>query len=168
MQPASAPPLPTAVAEPGAPLDAGTAVLALSAGLGMALLCALAWAAVVAATKYEIGFLATLVGFACAWAVHRVAKARRTDLALGAAALGLVAIAIGKFLGTGLLLLREIGAGLLDAEMWSFHADYMLHHLGSFLDGYDVLWVALAILAAWRQLGPRKAVQAAAHAPTPR
>lgn len=155
--------LDAAAAAQGPAATSGALALAFVAGAVVALLGAVAWAAASIATGYNIGFLAWLIGAATGFTVLRVAKGpvglfERIFIALFAGA----AILMGKYLifadawrtaashhGTS--------AGWVDGDAISF----FVHNFGPGVGfrAIDWLWVALAVIAAFRVSEARQLIR---------
>ena len=135
------------VASPPQPEPDQRVGAALLAGLAAAVLGGIGWGLVVKWTGYEAGILALAVGLLAAFAVYAATGGRRGhELQVVAAATALVGIVIGKYLGFAFEA-REVfpGVGLLSGEMLRLFRDGLHDILGL----YDLLWIALAVTAAW-------------------
>ena len=143
----SAPPAPTTAPEPSESL-----VRAVAAGLVAAIVGGVAWALIVKASDYEVGFVAWGIGFLVGTAVvfaTRGAKSRRLQIV--AVALALVGILIGKYLSFALVVQEDaesIGAsiGLFSGDMFELFRE----NLDTVFGLFDLLWVGLAVVSAWR------------------
>jgi hypothetical protein len=139
--------------------EGGSRVGALSAAVLVALGGGLVWAGVVIVTKYDIGILAWLVGAATGYAVHRLGGGTVT-VADRAIAAGLAAG--GILLGKYVIFVHE----LKDALRTIFHTNaaavgyfdtrelsFFVHHFGEVVRWTYILWIGLAMLAAFRVSG---------------
>jgi hypothetical protein len=155
---AVATPLPVPAVEEG-----GSRVGALAAAVLTALGGGLVWAVVVIVTKYDIGILAWLVGAATGYAVHRLGGSTVTvaDRAIAA-----VLAACGILLGKYVIFVHE----LKDALRTILHTNptavgyfdtremhFFVHHFTELVRWTYVLWIGLAMLAAYRVSGGQNA-----------
>jgi hypothetical protein len=129
------------------------------AGAAVALIGGLVWAAVVIATRLDIGVLAWLIGAATGLAIARVAGGGvGTGIRVLAGGFSAAAIIVGKYVifvhdvrkvFGPLLALQGRSVGYLDrSQMHIF-----LHHFGTFVRPIYALWVGLAFFAAYRTAG---------------
>ena len=88
------------------------ALAGASAGLGGGII----WAVIVAASNYEIGWIAWGIGAAIGWAMGRVTQQRSIELAGVAAALALMSLLLGKVLIQQFVTGPEIESNLMDPE----------------------------------------------------
>jgi hypothetical protein len=135
----------------------GQSLLLAVLGAGLAAIAGgLVWGAIVIATDYEIGFMATGIGLLAGFGVAGLSGKRGLPLQLTAVLASLTGILVGKyiiffsvfreFVG------QEYGAAAI-ANVTLFSPDVISTFFQSFfvfLSPYDVLWVILAVLAAWR------------------
>jgi hypothetical protein len=143
----SEPPAPTNAPEPSSSLTR-----AIAAGLVAAIAGGVAWALIVKASDYEVGFVAWGIGFLVGTAIvfaTRGAKGR--PLQIVAVVLALVGILLGKYLTYALIVQEDIEAfgesiGLFSADMFEFFRD----DLDAVFSFFDLLWVGLAVASAWR------------------
>jgi hypothetical protein len=148
--------------------SAGALVQALIGGVFAALVGGAAWAVLVIVSGYEIGFAAIGIGFLSGCGVVLMSRGGMGPLFQVIAALSSVlGVAVGKYVYYFYYLkeavteeyglevaanVRLLSLGVLE----SFIMD-----AGSFLGGFDILWVALAVITAWKipslkTLGPKK------------
>jgi hypothetical protein len=132
------------------------AAAALAAAVGAA-----AWALMVIVTGTTFGIAAAGLGILSGRLVFRFTGGRRGAFPFAAAAVSVaVALAVGKYAAFAYLIHRDaqqrFGAaganfyGYLSGHIWdAFHSS-----LGSQFGGFDALWVAFGLLAAWRIVGP--------------
>jgi hypothetical protein len=73
-------------------------LFALIGGAVAALLAAIAWAAITAATSFQIGFMSIGVGFAVAFAVRYFGRSNDRKFAILSAALALAGCVLGNYL----------------------------------------------------------------------
>jgi hypothetical protein len=149
---AAPPPVP-AIAEPGSRVGALAAAALAALGGG------LVWAGVVIVTKYDIGILAWLVGAATGYAVHRLGGSLVT---VADRAIACVLAACGILLGKYVIFVHE----LKDALRTVFHTSpaavgyfdtrelhFFVHHFTEVVRWSYILWIGLAMLAAFRVSG---------------
>jgi hypothetical protein len=137
-----------AVQEPG-----GVNLLfAAAGGLVGALVGAAVWAGVAIATNYEVGYVAVLVGFLAGLGVNIGARRQRGALlqylAAGLAVVGLLAAKYMLFAYAMAKVAREQGVDIsyLDSRLVSVFPEA----LGEMVNGFDALFLILALLAAYR------------------
>jgi hypothetical protein len=127
---------------------------AAGAGLAAGIGGAVAWAAIVQLTHFEIGIVASFIGVGVGKAVAYASGKRRgpayQKLAMGLALLG---VAGGKLLidawQTQEYLKTEgqsISAGDLARLIWQF----LLHKPSALFSVIDLLWIGIAVFAAWQ------------------
>ncbi len=129
----------------------------LLGGLGAALLGGGIWAAIVIATDYEIGYMATGIGVLAGYAVVLFAHRQKgTALQIVAVLSALLGIAVGKYVALYYVLAKLVGErqGTNAAGQMSIFSagvfEFFVQHVGSLVSGFDLLWVVLAVVAAWR------------------
>ena len=134
-------------------------LMAVIGGLVGAVIGGIIWAAIIVVTEYEIGYVAIGVG-ALAGGGVLLATNRQRGLSFQTIAVmtSVLGIFIGKFLGGvyfyreiliedyGMEVVNQIGIGGLFADTLQFFPDY----LSFTLEPIDLLFVALAIITAWR------------------
>jgi hypothetical protein len=140
-------------------------VIALVAAFVAAIIGGAIWGGIVILTNYEIGFMATGIGLLCGFAVTFFTEKKGLPLQIIAVFAALAGILVGKYL-TFFSVLKDILASEFGAAAASqvgiFSSDvvsFFFESFGDLLSFYDLLWVALAILAAWsipRAVGARK------------
>jgi MFS family permease len=153
--PYTPPPAPDPFARP--PRSRGSALLlAAAAALAAAIAGGIVWGLVVKWSDYEVGILAWAIGFAVGSAVL-VAASRRKGPELQAIAIvgALVGILLGKYLSFAFAVQDEaerlgIEIGLLSRDM----VDIFRDSLSDVFGGFDLLWIGLAVVSAWRLLRP--------------
>lgn len=115
-------------------------------GLG-ALVSAAVWAAIAIATEFEIGYIAVLLGFLAGWGVKLGAgRARGVPLQVIAVVWSLLGLFIAKYAIVAGILGRDYGLPYVGAETF----DVFLEVLPEMVSPFDLLWVVLAVGAAWR------------------
>ncbi|HRQ64087.1 MAG TPA: hypothetical protein PKZ76_04350 [Xanthomonadaceae bacterium] len=130
---------------------------ALLGGLMAALLGGGAWAAIVVFTDYEIGFVAWGIGLLAGAAVIGFARGRRgVPLQIIAVVSGVLGIVAGKYFTFHHFLKAwveaEYGAEAA-AEVSLYTAETVnmfVQAAPDFLSPFDILWVVLAVITAWR------------------
>jgi hypothetical protein len=131
-------------------------LMAAAAGLATAIVCAIAWAVITDATHYELGIVASLIGYAVGKAVFAGAGKRRgRALQVLAVVLSLVGVLGGKF---GLLgmqisrLLKQHGQEASFGHIATVLMKAMLTAPGDLFNAFDLVWIGIAVYAAWRLL----------------
>ncbi len=135
----------------------GSLVPALIGGVLAAVAGGAAWAALVIVSGYEIGFTAIAIGFLSGCGVVLFSRGGKGVLFQVIAALSSVlGVAVGKYGYYAYYLKQAVGeeygmevaanvkllsVGVLEAFMMD---------AGSFLGGFDILWVVLAAITAWK------------------
>lgn len=129
---------------------------AAAAGLAIGLACAAAWAAIVHVTNYELGIVASFIGYAVGRGVYTASGKRRGPalqwLACGLSVVGIIG---GKLMltvwysvdslnhkgiaATPMILARIMKAIFTDADVFA-----------SVFHGFDLLWIGIAVYAALR------------------
>jgi hypothetical protein len=138
---------PAPVAEPAGP---GDPLRGLLAGAGVAVLGAILWAVVVYLSKYEIGIIALVIGYAVGYVVHRVGGVATQATAIGAALLAAAGILLGFVLTTVAAVAQVNGVGFFDAvSLISDNSDWGTA-LSSSVTGVDWLFLLIGAFAAWR------------------
>jgi len=135
---------------------------AVGLGLAGALAGAAVWTVISITAKYEVGYVAVLVGFLAGRGVRLGARGtvgkglRGTAVAL--AVLGLASARYGIF---AWLVAQHESVSPLDSRILPAFAQ----NLGNLFTPYDLLWVFLAMTAAWRAAVPPQAAPAPAAPP---
>lgn len=123
----------------------------LGAALGAGL-----WALIVVLTEYEIGYMALGVGFLSGYGVYFLTgKKRGLILQIIAALSSIVGLLIAKYLLVFYFVkdivrieMGDNAAALI--KLWSIEVITVFKEgFIEFFTGYDILWLVLAILAAW-------------------
>jgi hypothetical protein len=137
------------------PVGRAIGAAALAAVLGASL-----WALMVIVTDHSFGIAAAGLGILSGKLVYGATGGRRGVLPFAAAAVSVViAVVAGKYAAFAYLIHRDaqqrFGArganfyGYLSGHTWdAFHSS-----LGSVFGGFDLLWVAFGLFAAWRIVG---------------
>jgi hypothetical protein len=146
-------------------VDARRLVSAALAALTAALVGGVVWGLIVRQTDYEIGIVAWAIGFLAGTAAVLVAReARGVPLQVAAVAAALLGILVGKYLSFAWGI-EELGnrLGLETVEIYSTAMMRAFRDsLGDVFGWFDLLWVGLAVLTAWRTTMPARAAPAAA------
>lgn len=125
---------------------------ALAGGFVGASVAAAIWTAIAVFARYEVGIVAVLVGFLAGQGVRLGAgKARGRPLQAAAAALATLGLLQAKYFtfahfAAEALLEEGVGAGPFDPAIVAAFP----RALPEMLSGFDLLWVALALSAAWK------------------
>ena len=129
-------------------------VRAGGAGLLVGLGCAVVWAVIVHVSQFEIGIVASLIGFAVAKAMLVVTGKRRgAALQWLAVVLSVIGVACGK-----LMLLAWQVVDYLNSQSIPVTPRLVLHIVSSMVSneptsvfrGFDLLWMGIAAFAAFR------------------
>jgi hypothetical protein len=140
----------------GEPATSATLAIAAGAGLVAAVVGGIAWGLIVKWSDYEIGFVAWGIGFVAGMAVLLAAGGRKgLPLQVIAIVAALIGILIGKYLSFALILQEAADAegfelSLFGADMRQLFRD----DLGNVFALWDLLWIGLAVVTAWRILQP--------------
>ncbi|MFL5345927.1 MAG: hypothetical protein ACJ8AT_14145 [Hyalangium sp.] len=132
--------------------------LALAGGAAGALVGAVIWAVIVVATDYEIGYVAVLVGYLAGRGVKLGAgKGRGQPLQIAAAGMAVFGLVIAKYFILAHVVISdprgaELGLGYFSPTLFSL----FLQNIGSSLSPFDLLWIAFALMTAWRIPAPSK------------
>jgi len=146
--------------------SAGTTfLLAVIGGLVGALVGGGVWALVGILTEREVGYVALLVGALAGGGVVVLARKRGVPFQVIAVACALIGLIIGKYLLYYHFNRKEfvdtLGSDAWAATGWSLTSSdmiqFFLDDLGSILQAIDLLFIALAVLAAWGIPGARTA-----------
>ena len=115
------------------------------------------WAAIVVLTDYEIGIIAWGIGALCGFAVVWFAKGRKgPPLQMVAVATSVLGIVIGKYLTFYYFLREAMLTEYAEQDLEGFSVvsmeviRYFIESAPELLSGYDILWVVLAVITAWR------------------
>lgn len=126
--------------------------MALAGGAAGALVGAIIWAIIVVVTNFEIGYVAVLVGYLAGQGVKLGAgKGRGQSLQIAAAGMAVFGLLISKYFIVAHFVLKE--PGVAEQGLGYFSPDLFalfLQNIGSVLSPFDLLWVAFALMAAWR------------------
>jgi ABC-type Fe3+-siderophore transport system permease subunit len=139
---------------PARETDGGTDLaLAAAAGLAAAIAAGVIWAFIVKISDYEIGVAAWGIGFLVGTAVVLAARRRKSTTLAGIAVVAaLVGILLGKYLSFVFIARDELDEsfGFLSADTWNLFMD----NKGIVFSFWDVLWIGLAVVTAWRMAFP--------------
>ena len=135
----------------------GSLVPALVGGVLAALVGGAAWAALVVISGYEIGFTAIAIGFLSGYAVLLFSKgATGRSFQVLAALSSVLGVVVGKYSYYAYYLQQAVG----EEYGMEVAANVKLLSVGvlqafimdasTFLGGFDLLWVALAVATAWK------------------
>ena len=115
------------------------------------------WGLIVIATGYVIGFMAWGIGLLSGFAVVLFSKGRRgTPLQIIAVLSSVLGIAVGKYVTFFHFfkeaILKKYGAEIAsNVSIFSEEVIYIfIDGIGSMVSGFDILWVILAVITAWR------------------
>jgi len=156
-------PPPTAPGGRGQPDDDRLSLSgAVVAGLLSAIIAGLLWGYVAKWTGREFGYLALAVGAVVGLAISQVSRGGPGVQGIGVVS-ALLGILIGKYLAFAFTTRDQLGLpyGVFSGDMFRLFRD----SLSDVFDLYDVLWVLLAIAAAWFFLRPEEAPARPERAP---
>lgn len=147
-------------------------LLAVGAGLVAAIACGVVWGLIVKLSEYEVGFVAWGIGFVVGMAVlFGTRGARGIPYQAVAIVFALLGILLGKYLAFVWVLqdlAEEETGGLLEVPVFSGDTiDLFWSARRDVFSWIDLLWAALAIITAWRILGPEEPEPEAAPPPEP-
>lgn len=115
------------------------------------------WGAIEIFTGYEVGYVAWGVGLLSGAAVVLFAKGRRGEpLQFIAVVSSMAGIVIGKYVAFHHVLAQAVTNryGADAAAQVSILSENTIHffigHISSMFGGFDILWVVLAVITAWR------------------
>jgi hypothetical protein len=139
---------------PAREADGGTDLaLAAAAGLAAAIAAGVVWAFIVKISDYEVGVAAWGIGFLVGSAGVLAARRRKTTpLAAIAVVAALVGILLGKYLSFVFIARDELDEsfGFFSRDTWNLFMD----NKGIVFSFWDVLWIGLAVVTAWRAAFP--------------
>jgi len=125
-------------------------------GLG-ALVGGVIWGLIVIATGYEIGFMAWGIGLLSGFAVVFFSKGRRgIPLQIIAVLSSVLGIAVSKYVTFFHFfkeaILKKYAVEIAsNVSIFSEEVIYIfIDGIGSMVSGFDILWVILAVITAWR------------------
>jgi len=131
-----------------------------AAGLGFvgAFIGAAVWAAIAIGGNVEVGYVAVLVGFLAGQGVKLGAgRARSQALQILASATAVVGLLASKYFIFAYVVMDKFDVSPVSGKV----ASVFFENLGEMLSPFDMLWLALAIGAAYRVPAPTKLVIAA-------
>lgn len=134
--------------------------VAIVAGVVAAIVGALVWALIAIVTDYEIGYMAIGIGALVALAIEFATKKKKGfPLQIVGIICSVLGIILGKYFSFAYIVKdiaqKEYGSQLDFAYFFSGEAiNSFIQAYSEIADGYDVLWVILAIAAAWTMLKP--------------
>lgn len=137
-------------------LGAGSIAVALLAAGVASIVGGLLWGLIVRVTDYEIGYMATGIGLLSGLAIVWFSDRRGTPLQIIAVVSALVGIGIGKYLGffaalKDFLALEYGETAVQSLTVFSPEAIQVFFMAsGDLFSPYDLLWIILAVIAAWR------------------
>jgi hypothetical protein len=130
----------------------GVFLTAALAGLAAAIVGGVVWGLIVRWSGYEIGFAAWGIGFIVGTAVVFGAQRQRgMPLQLIAVVLALAGIVLGKYLAFVWIGQDELGKAGIELPVFSTDTMRLFWDLKSDIwGGWDLLWVGLAVVTAFR------------------
>lgn len=136
---------------------------AILGGLIASVVAGSVWGAIIILTGWEFGIVAWAVGAACGYGVLLFSKGETTSTHQFIAIVsGIFGILIGKYFAFYValkdIIAAEVGpetAARMSVFSLQLFGQY-LANLGEVLGMYDMLWIALAIISAWKITGSAK------------
>jgi hypothetical protein len=145
-------------------ISGGSLLVALAAAVVAAIVGGAIWGGIVILTDYEIGFMATGIGALSGYAVMFFTEKKGRPLQFIAVFSSLLGILVGKYISFYAILkdLIRVEYGDVAASQVGVLSDDVVNlffsAFGELLSPYDLLWIVLAIAAAWsipRAVGAR-------------
>ncbi len=132
--------------------------LALAGGAAGALVGAIIWAVIVVVTNYEIGYVAVLVGYLAGLGVKLGAgKGRSQTLQIAAAGMSVFGLVIAKYFIFAHFVISDPQSAELGMSYFSpVLFIVFVQNIGSALSAFDLLWIAFALMTAWRLPAPSR------------
>jgi hypothetical protein len=137
-----------AATEPSLPLG-------IIGGLLAAVVGGIVWAVIVVKSGYEVGFVAWGIGLAAGFTVILFARGKSVQLQVVAVLAAAMGILIGKYV-TFVHALQVGFSKLMPGEPQRFgyfaSESFRLFrtNLGDVFSGWDLIWIGLAVISAWR------------------
>lgn len=137
-------------------LTSGSVIKALIGAAIAAVLGGVVWGLIVLATDYEIGFMAIGIGLLAGLSVNYLSGKRGPALQVVAVLAAVAGIVVGKYFTFYSVFRDLVGLELGPdaAQGVSFFSPFLM---GTFISSipaiaspYDILWIILAVVAAWR------------------
>ena len=144
------PPSPQGIIEPESNLALGIIGGLLAAAVG-----GVAWAIIAVQSGYEVGIAAWAIGVLAGFAVVSLARGKSVQLQVIAVLSAGLGILIGKYV----TYVHELQIAFNkfypgSTQRFGYFASESFRifrtHLGDVFTGYDLLWVGLAVISAWR------------------
>ena len=121
----------------------------ISAGLVAAVAGASAWAAITAATEYQIGWMAIGVGFLVGFAMKTVGKGIDPIFGYAGAALSLIGCALGNYFTVAWFVSAQEGIGFLEL-LSSLGPAEIVELMSLTFDPMDLLFYGIAVYFGYR------------------
>jgi hypothetical protein len=136
--------------------DASAFPLAILGGAVGALIAAGVWAGIAIATDFEVGYVAVLVGFLAGFGVKLGARGKRgLPLQLLATVLSVGGLVVAKYFMFSWFAVKGAAAeGVAIGHFDPLVVSGFFEFLPKMLSGFDILWVILAVGAAYRTPAP--------------
>ncbi|MBV8782475.1 MAG: hypothetical protein JO353_13850 [Phycisphaerae bacterium] len=150
--------------------DPAAFALGAAAGLLVAVVSAIAWAGIVAATQWEIGIVASFIGVLVGKAVY-IASGQRRGIAYQwlCVVLSVLGVAGGKVALAGWALHNAAvaqNASLTPIQLLRGTFYFVTHDPQDVFRAFDLVWIGIAVYAAWRICRPLPIVIAGPYAYT--
>lgn len=129
--------------------------LGVIGGLLAAVVGGIAWAIIAVQSGYEVGIVAWAIGVLAGFAVVFLARGRSVQLQIVAVLAAGLGIVIGKYV----IFVHELQVAYSKlfpgtSQRFGYFASESFRmfrtNLGDVFSGYDLLWVAFAVISAWR------------------
>ncbi len=136
-------------------ISGGSLFVALAAAVVAAIIGGAIWGGIVILTDYEIGFMATGIGALSGYAVMFFTEKKGRPLQIIAVFSSLLGILVGKYISFYAILKDLIRIDFGDAAASQVNLlsgdviGLFFSAFGELLSPYDLLWIVLAIAAAW-------------------
>ncbi|MDH4226660.1 MAG: hypothetical protein OEV59_02735 [Deltaproteobacteria bacterium] len=147
--------------KPIAPEGEGSLGMGIVGGLVAALIGGVVWVLVVVFTDTEVGIVAWGIGFICGLGVVFLGKGRGAAFQIAAVATSILGIAIGKY-GAYYVFVRRAVIEEYGVEVLEKLSPLSVAMLSAFINEvpllfgwFDILWVVLAVVTAWKAVGGR-------------
>lgn len=133
--------------------------MAIFGGVAGSILGGVGWALISILTGFAIGYVAVGVGFLTGYGVfYASGKKKGRTLQIIAVASSLLGLVIGKYFIVAHAVRELIKKEDPNAELPSYVSGKIIglfaEHFSSFFRPFDILWIVLAFLTAWRILKP--------------
>ena len=129
--------------------EPGDPVRGLLAGAAVAIAGAIAWGLIVYLTKYEVGLLAVVIGYAVGYTVHRVGRIASQGTAIAAAVLAGAGILLGFLVTTVVAVASAFDLGFFEAASRITDTGSWGEALRDSVTGVDWFFLAIGAFSAY-------------------